>query len=94
METKVYVVGFESNGSVSFWDWYLDKKSQDDRIKYLKERTGLEKLSGEIYYGDYTFEKDCNIDFTDDHDVNNAIEFLLEEDDWENAFPHNPNIIL
>ena len=89
MGTKVYVVGFESNGGISFWDWYLIERLQRERISELTSLEGNRKLSGVLYYGEVELE---NVD--DPEDINGLLELWLEENNWENSFPHNPNIIL
>ena len=86
----VYIVGFESNSnSISFWDWYPTKQFQYDRLMELTSLRGNEKLSGVLYYGEVELE---NVD--DIEDINGLVELWLEENDWENAFPENTNIIL
>ena len=86
----VYIVGFESNNnSISFWDWYPTKQFQYNRLVELNSLQGNEKLSGFLYYGEVELQ---NVD--DIEDINGLVELWLEENDWENAFPENTNIIL
>lgn len=89
MEKTIYIVGFEAKDGISFWDWYLNKKAQENRITYLTGRTGIEKLSGSLYYGEVQLEN-----AQDERDINGLVELWLEENDWENSFPENKNIIL
>ena len=86
---KVYIVGVESENTVSFWDWYPTIDVQYNRILELTSLQGDKKLSGVLYYGEIQLE---NID--NEEDINGLVELWLEENDWENAFPKNTKIIL